>query len=190
MTIYKQAEVQKRAFIATVSRYNAVAKESGSMQMDTNADYTWSDVLSAQESFSQQRENATSKGVKGFVYKQVRRFGDNSETFQSWLKLLPTDSHYLSVLCGGLTLILGAARQMSEIRENVRDFIDDLPLRLSKAKEYIDIFQGSPQLHQCSADLYVAILSTLDDVVQTYHKHVARKYSHRSCPMHRLTDSM
>lgn len=65
---------------------------------------------------------------------------------------------------------------MSEIREDVRDFIDDLPLRLSKAKEYIDIFKESPQLHQCSAALYVAILSTLEDIVQTYHKHVAHRF--------------
>ena len=66
---------------------------------------------------------------------------------------------------------------MSEIRESVRNFIDDLPLRLSKAKAYIDIFKESSELHQCSADLYGAILSTLDDIVQTYHKHIARKYS-------------
>lgn len=64
---------------------------------------------------------------------------------------------------------------MSEIRESVRNFIDDLPLRISKAKEYLDIFKDSPELHQCSADLYCAILSTLDDVVQIYQKHVARK---------------
>lgn len=64
---------------------------------------------------------------------------------------------------------------MSEIRESVRNFIDDLPLRISKAKELIDIFKDSPELHQCSADLYCAILSTLDNVVQIYQKHVARK---------------
>ena len=64
---------------------------------------------------------------------------------------------------------------MSEIRDSVRSFIDDLPLRFSKAKEYIDIFEDSPELHHCSADLYCAILSTLDDVVQIYQKHVARK---------------
>ena len=64
---------------------------------------------------------------------------------------------------------------MSEIRESVRNFIDDLPSSLSKAEKYIDIFNESPQLHQCSADLYVALLSTLDEIVQTYHKHVARK---------------
>ena len=190
MTIYKQAEIQKREFIATVNEHNAAAKDGGSIHMDTNADYTWSDVLSAQESFSQGREIETSRGVKGLIYKPLRKFGDNSETLESWLKLLPTESHYLSVLCGGLTLILGAARQMSEIRENVRSFVEDLPSRLSKAEAYIDIFKDSLELHRCSANLYMAILSTLDNIVRTYHKHVARKYLHLSCSMDTLTDSL
>ena len=69
---------------------------------------------------------------------------------------------------------------MSEIRESVRDFIEDLPLRLARAKSYIDIFEDSPELHECSAELYVAILSTLDEIVQTYHKHVARKTAEAS----------
>ena len=110
VAIYKKAEVQKRAFIATVNRYNADAKRGASIQLDTNADYTWSDVLSAQESFFQARQSVRSDGVRGFMHKHLQSFGDNSETFQSWLKLLPTDSHYLSVLCGGLTLILGVSR--------------------------------------------------------------------------------
>ena len=79
---------------------------------------------------------------------------------------------------------------MSEIRESVCNFIDDLPLRLAKASDYIDIFRESPELHQCSADLYGAILSTLDDIVQTYHKHVARTNSDRCCSLGRVTDSM
>ena len=70
---------------------------------------------------------------------------------------------------------------MSEIRESVRDFIEDLPMRLSRAKCYIDIFEDSSELHECSADLYVAILSTLDEIVQTYYnKHVARKTTETS----------
>ena len=78
---------------------------------------------------------------------------------------------------------------MSEIRESVCDFIDDLPLRLAKASKYIEIFGESPELHQCSADLYSAILSTLDDIVQTYHKHVARTKSDRCRLSDRVTDS-
>ena len=64
---------------------------------------------------------------------------------------------------------------MSDIRETVQGFIDDLPLRFSRAKEFIEIFEESLELHQCSADLYGAILGTLDDIVQIYQKHVARK---------------
>ena len=109
MAIYKKAEVQKRAFIATINRYNAIAQRGASMQLDTNADYTWTDVLSAQESFFQERQSVRSDGFRGFMHKHLQRFGDNSDTFQSWLKLLPTESHYLSVLCGGLTLILGVS---------------------------------------------------------------------------------
>lgn len=70
---------------------------------------------------------------------------------------------------------------MSEIRESVQSFIDDLPLRLSKANDYINIFKESPALHQCSADLYEAILSTLDDIVQAYHKPAARENQDRCC---------
>lgn len=69
---------------------------------------------------------------------------------------------------------------MSEIRESVQDFIEDLPARLGRAKGYIDIFEDSRELHECSADLYVAVLSTLDEIVQTYHKHVARKTARTS----------
>lgn len=78
--------------------------------MDITADYTWSNVLSAQKSFLEERQNLMSGDASGFVYKNLRKLGDNSETFQSWLKLLPTESHYLSVLCGGLMLILGVSR--------------------------------------------------------------------------------
>lgn len=71
--------------------------------MDITADYTWNNVLSAQKSCFEERQNLMSGGVSGLVYKNLRKFGDNSETFQSWLKMLPAESHYFSVLCGGLT---------------------------------------------------------------------------------------
>ena len=83
------------------------ARQNGCMELDIHADHTWDDVLSMQRGLAEERETQTSKGVKGFAFKHLRRFGDNSKAFQSWLKLLPTESHYLSVLCGGLQLILG-----------------------------------------------------------------------------------
>ena len=77
--------------------------------MDIRAEHTWDEVLSVQQRLFQDRDDADSKGVKGFWHKKVRKFSDNSESFQSWLKLLPSESQYFSVLCGGLTLVLGVS---------------------------------------------------------------------------------
>ena len=73
--------------------------------MDVHKEHTWNDVLSAQQNFIQDRD--AQPGFGGSIRRRARGFADNSESFQSWLKLLPSGSQYLSILCGGLTLVLG-----------------------------------------------------------------------------------
>ena len=107
LAIYKDAETQKQAFIRTVDSYNADARRHGTTSVDIRAHYTWDDVLSMQRGLIEERDVKNSKGLRGFLHKGLHRVGDKSESFQAWLKLLPTQSHYLSVLCGGLTLLLG-----------------------------------------------------------------------------------
>ena len=110
--IYAGAEIRKQAFLATVDSYNADARRHGNVEMDIRADHTWEDVLSMQQRVCTERYAANSKGHKSFWQTKIRKFSDNSESFKSWLKLLPKESHYLSVLCGGLTLILEASSVM------------------------------------------------------------------------------
>lgn len=75
---------------------------------DIRAEHTWEQVLSMERGLLEQRQEAEkSKGFKGFIHTRMRRFGENSESFQAWLRLLPTESQYLSILCGGLKLLLG-----------------------------------------------------------------------------------
>ena len=106
--IYKEAESRRLAFTATVERYNADVKRHDVDKLDIRAKHSWESVLVMQQELHEQHRQAeTSKGFKGFVQKKMRTFGENSETFQAWLKLLPTESQYLSVLCGGMKLLLG-----------------------------------------------------------------------------------
>lgn len=67
---------------------------------------------------------------------------------------------------------------MAEIRESVRNMIDEIPSTVSRAKQYIEIFEDSPELHRCNADLYVAIINALDAILQQCQQHVARKSSY------------
>ena len=70
---------------------------------------------------------------------------------------------------------------MAEIRECIRDIVLDIPLTLSKAEQYLGIFEESPKLHENTAALYVAVLDTLEAVVQEFRKHTARKYRRHDC---------
>lgn len=64
---------------------------------------------------------------------------------------------------------------MAEIRESVRNIVDEIPWVLSGAKQYIDVFGESLELHKCTADLYVAIIDVLDAILQQCQQCVARK---------------
>ncbi|KAL8857163.1 MAG: hypothetical protein Q9178_006218 [Gyalolechia marmorata] len=64
---------------------------------------------------------------------------------------------------------------MAEIRRDISDMFGGIPLRLSEANQYLKIFEDSPEMHQCSADLYVAMIDTLDAVIQQYQKSYARR---------------
>ena len=64
---------------------------------------------------------------------------------------------------------------MAEIRESVRNIVDEIPWVLSGAKQYIEVFAESLELHKCNAGLYVAIIRVLDAILQQCQQHVARK---------------
>lgn len=72
-------------------------------------DECWKVIMESIVEVQKKYEVDTIKTPWGKVRKAFRKLGDNSGTFQSWLGLLPTESHYLSILCGGLKLILGVS---------------------------------------------------------------------------------
>lgn len=44
---------------------------------------------------------------------------------------------------------------MADLRESIRNFIEDLPNMLSRVKDYSTAFDDSRAMHECSADLYI-----------------------------------
>lgn len=110
------------------------------------------------------------RNIQGVARRKYERFGASADTFKSWLGLLPTESHYLSTLCGGLKLIIGAAQRLSEIRSYIRDFVESIPKTLSGTARILNVFANSPELHRCSAAIYVAILKPLMEIYEWSHK--------------------
>ncbi len=78
--------------------------------------YTWDDVIARVEEARNQYQGVEKNGKKGNLIRirhRLRSFSKAAPAIQDWLKLLPGDSIYASVLCGGLGLILGVFRIQS-----------------------------------------------------------------------------
>ena len=69
--------------------------------------HTWRDVLAEVDDASKQYNEPD--GVWGKVRKAFRKSGDRAVSISAWLVLLPASSEYFSILCGGLTLIIGVS---------------------------------------------------------------------------------
>jgi len=67
--------------------------------------HTWEDVLAEVERAEVVYSDAS--GAWGKIQKGLRKFGSNARAFEAWASLLPSESEYTSVLCGGLKLIFG-----------------------------------------------------------------------------------
>lgn len=70
----------------------------------SDATHTWEEVL-AEVNAASERYNEV-PGFWGKIRRGLRSFGSNNQVFDAWAGLLPTQSNYLSVLCGGLKLII------------------------------------------------------------------------------------
>lgn len=77
------------------------------MTTSLNAQEYVSEVLNAIAEGQKLYEDDAVKGFWGSIRKAFRTLGDNESAFVAWLGLLPVESNYISVLCGGLKLIIG-----------------------------------------------------------------------------------
>ena len=102
--LYKDAASEKRRFQAAIEKYENVTKDTKyKTNVVSNAMHTWEEVL-AEVNAASERYNDGS-GFWGKIRKGLRSFGRNNQVFDAWAGLLPTQSNYFSVLCGGLKLI-------------------------------------------------------------------------------------
>ena len=102
--LYRDAASEERLFKAAMKTYEDTTKNS-KYQTHITSDkiHTWEEVL-IEVNAASERYNEVS-GFWGKIRKGLRKFGDNNRVFDAWVGLLPSQSQYLSILCGGLKLI-------------------------------------------------------------------------------------
>lgn len=172
---YDEANKEHRLFVAAIEEYESRADEKFKTHININQSHTWEEVLKEVSKVEEKYKVAGVKGFWGSLRKRFREFGENHKAFTAWTGLLPTESHYISVVCGGLKLIIGAAARLNDLRDEIFRAIVEIPLRLSETKVLLQEFQKSEALQKCSLDLYVATLKVLGHVLYWYSVKAIRK---------------
>ncbi|KAF2647326.1 hypothetical protein K491DRAFT_709242 [Lophiostoma macrostomum CBS 122681] len=95
----------------------------------------------------------------------LRSFGRNNKVFETWASLLPSDSEYVSVLCGGLKLIIRAAARLHDLRSEICDALAEISVLLKCTHIVVSIFERSKDLVQASSALYSAIIVAIHHIV-------------------------
>ncbi|KAI7488816.1 hypothetical protein KC351_g1730 [Hortaea werneckii] len=167
-------KAHEQRFRQALQDYKDLAKPKYQADIDLrlSAHHQWDDVIGAVEALSQ-----TQAGRKDFwssLRNKLHWFGENSSVFQQWSGLLPTQSNYFSVMCGGLKLIFNAAGRLQKIRDWVRNALLELPGLLFSTDKTLDAFDDE-QLHICSRQLMGKAFESLHWIIRELTRSAMKK---------------
>ena len=172
--VYSEANNESFRFQCLLQNYEKTTGNRYRTNIKIDELHSWEQVLAQVDyaaSAYKDKSNLWSKVRRG-----MKRFGENHNAFNAWLHLLPTESQYCSIICGGLKLIINAAARLKEVRESVFEALAEIPIQLNNTKLILQVFKKSKELHQCSSELYISTLAALQHIVIWFQEKAISKF--------------
>lgn len=105
---HAEADLVEQHFIhACIACERSINEESPNRksEIDWRQAHTWEEVLEQIEKAARSFDNTAS--TWGKVRKFFRSMGNKHQVFTIWPEILPSQSQYCSMVCGGLKLVFG-----------------------------------------------------------------------------------
>ncbi|KAI1748297.1 hypothetical protein F4782DRAFT_534516 [Xylaria castorea] len=170
--IEKTAEAEN-IFKAALRDYEATAKYKTGVNLD--CEHNIDQVSKIIDDSIHQNQIKDTEGLWGKVLQAFRKFGENGKAVEGWLGLLPTESAYLSVVSGGLKLIVKAAIRMRDVATSVLDGLRQIPSILGGAQQVMKLFYDDEMLQNQSRQLYMSVLAALGHMLEYLKQNRVRK---------------
>ncbi|KAH8424981.1 uncharacterized protein LDX57_002727 [Aspergillus melleus] len=156
-----QGEEQK--FLQAMREYELKADDKHKTHLNLEGKHTmeevWTELDAAMEKY--EKGEGHKAGTWGKVRRAFRRLGQHGKAIEEWLGLVPSESDYLSTVCGGIKFILRAAVKLRDIREGLLKGLHDIPVLLNGTQRVLGVYRQSEKLQAHSDELYVAVLTNL-----------------------------
>lgn len=171
---FRDVEREKQTLTAAIAKYEATTKGSKYRTgIDLSKATSWEDVVAEVQQAGELYKEAS--GPLSKIRKVFGKLGNHTDALNGWFELLPSGSEYFSILCGGLKLVVGAAARLKDLDDATLIALIDIPSQLLSTQEVVGIFRASDRLKKCAADLFVAVLAALQDMVIYYRERAAKK---------------
>ncbi|OJJ76616.1 hypothetical protein ASPBRDRAFT_192736 [Aspergillus brasiliensis CBS 101740] len=167
---------EEQRFLQAMRDYENNAKTKYKTGINVDEVHSMEDLWQSVDLIAVKYKNReTEKDMWNRVRNAFRNLGDHEAAVEGWLGLVPAESNYMSVVCGGLKFILHAIARAKEVRDAIIGGLCNIPLLLGSAQRVLAIHKTSTPLRACSDALYVAVLTALGHMLVYAQKHTLGK---------------
>ena len=99
-------DVEEARFKDIMREYETTAKPKYKTGFDPDGKHSVAELWKVIDDAVDKYQSKDVEGVWGRIRLAFRKLGDKDKAIEGWLGLLPQESQYLSVVCGGLKLVL------------------------------------------------------------------------------------
>ncbi|KAI0015362.1 hypothetical protein F4780DRAFT_764334, partial [Xylariomycetidae sp. FL0641] len=148
-------------FCKALSIFHASHKKDFGLRndFDIRENHSWESLLATVRVAEETYEKRAS-GYSGFYRKVSRALGGRQKALLPWVDLIPSDN-YLSVLSGGLKLLLSAAAYRSNEVNSILVVFEDIGSWRERMRGWTEIFPNDPVVRHHSLRAYVAMLTMI-----------------------------
>jgi hypothetical protein len=176
----RSEEPHCKHFAEVLRDFEATLPEKHKTKFNLRGKHTWSEVImeadKAEKKYLKKADKESPYGrIRGF-FRSLQR---ESPIIESWLYLLPTESNYGSLVCGGFKLILGAAARMDDIKEFIVKAMATIPDEVERAQLMIDYnrdMDTGQRLYLRVSSLYRTVFGVLEHIIQWYSQRSATRH--------------
>ena len=172
--VYREANNESLHFRDLLQEYEKISRSKYRTSINVEEPHSWEQVLAQVDDAARAYNDKSSLWSK--VRRGMKKFGEDHRAFDAWLGLLPTQSEYCSIICGGLKLVINAAARFREVRECIFEALAEIPIQLNNTKLILQVFKKSRELHQCSSELYISTLAALQHIVIWFQERATSKF--------------
>ncbi|KAK4222704.1 hypothetical protein QBC38DRAFT_503785 [Podospora fimiseda] len=161
----QEVKAAEDAFKAAMREYEGTVKKKYKTGINPDEQHTIHQLESIVSEAIQKHQHGESKGAWGKINLACRKLSEGKDSIEGWLGILPSENNYLSIVSGGLKLILKTAARITKVRDKILEALQQIPSILNSAQRVLNIYHDSAKLKELSKAFYISTLSVLGHIL-------------------------